>query len=235
MESKLDPLPGGNALPAPPFIHQLLTSSGVNMKKRFIPYGLACALGLGLALGLGARSASAGVINASATWTSALDGDGVNFDYTITLKNLSTSTDPIGTFWFSWTPGQDYMANSPLSESTPAGWAALVTHGGANDGYAIQWVAQSTPADLAPGSSLTFGFKSPESPAQLAGNSPFFAHPPEGTAFLYSGPPFTGDSARIVATPAAAVPEPSTVVLGIVAGLAAFGYKQVKQRKFRKS
>ena len=81
-------------------------------------------------------------INASATVSSAANGS--DFNYTLTLNNSSTSNSGIGTFWYSWTPaGQDFLATSPISVTPPAGWTDTITHGGASDGYAIQFVASS--------------------------------------------------------------------------------------------
>lgn len=181
-------------------------------------------LGLVLVVGLLANPASAGFISASAVVSSTLDADGTNFDYTITLKNSSTSTDGIGTFWFSWVPGKDFMANSPLSETTPAGWAAQVTHGGATDGYAIQWVAGSAASDVPIGGSLTFGFKSPETPAQLAGMSALFPTFPERTATVYNAAPFSADSQQLVV--ASSVPEPSSLLLSLIGGGTLLAYKR---------
>ena len=169
--------------------------------KRIISAAVVCALGFMLI----SRSASAGVIVASASWTDVKDADGVNHDYTITLHNSAASTDVIGTFWFSWVPGADFMANSPISENTPAGWVATVTHvpNIPTNGFAIQWVA-NTGSELTIGDSLTFGFKSAETPAELAGTPPLillngqtFA---EGVTVVYNGAPFSADSLTIVAT-----------------------------------
>jgi hypothetical protein len=176
-------------------------------------------LAIVLAAALLATPASAGPI-VSATQTSKLDADGTDFDYTITLTNSSSSTSPVGTFWFSWVPGKDLMSSSPLSEITPTGWTANVTHGGATDGFGIQWVANGANSDLTPGNSLTFGFKSAEPPAELAGLSKLFPSLPESTAFVYSGGPFSDAGDQIVATPLASVPEPSSLLLTLVGGLA---------------
>ncbi len=188
-----------------------------------------CAAAL-LATTLLAGPASAGFIDAGATLTSALDADGVNYDYTIALKNAPTSTDPIGTFWFAWVPGKDFMSNSPLSISSPAGWASKITHGPATDGYAIQWVAGSAAADVAIGGSLTFGFKSAETPAQLAGKSALYPTFAEATAVVYNAAPFSADSETFVVTPAGSVPEPSTLALSIVGGLTAVALGRARRR-----
>ena len=136
---------------------------------------------------------------------------GGGYNYTITLNNTAASTSPIGTFWYSWIPGEDFLPSSPTSVQPPTGWTDAITHFGALDGYAIEFTA-STPL-LSPGSSLAFKFSSPDSPAAIAGNSPFYPTTPTpvGTSFLYGGiTPFSGASAEIVVQ---SVPEPSSLGL----------------------
>lgn len=179
-----------------------------------------CAIAL-LATGiLIAPSSAPAAFLVSAVESSVLDADGVHYDYSITLKDDAASASPIGTFWFAWIPGQDYMVNAPTSVTSPTGWTSTVTHANtATDGYAIRWVAGAGSL-IQPGQSLTFQFTSLETPAQLAGNSPFFPTTPEMTSFVYDGAPFSANSARFVVTPSAAVPEPSSVVLSLLGGLA---------------
>jgi hypothetical protein len=86
---------------------------------------------------------ASGVISATAA--------GANFDYTITLTNASSSTAGIGTFWYAWTPGADFLATRPISVSAPAGWTGSITHSGANDGFAIEFIANSAADDVQPG------------------------------------------------------------------------------------
>ncbi len=83
----------------------------------------------------------------------------------------------------------------------------MITHGGVGDGYAIQFDANSTVYDVAPGSSLTFGFQSADTPAQLAGVSPFHTSFPVLTSFVYSVGPLRGDGEKILVS-FASVPEP---------------------------
>ena len=97
-------------------------------------------------------------INASATISSVPDGP--DFNYTLTLNNASTSNSGIGTFWYAWVPGEDFMATSPISVTPPAGWTNNITNAGPTDGYAIQFLASSTASAVQPGSSLTFSFVS---------------------------------------------------------------------------
>jgi hypothetical protein len=140
---------------------------------------------------------------ASATLVdSALPGGG--FEYTITLNN--TGTTPIGTFWYAWVPGEDYLATSPTAK-LPGGWSASITGGTPGDGYAIEWTANSTP--LAAGSSMTFQFDSADTPTEIAGDSIYYPGTPVGTSFVYQGGPFSGGFSQFVVV--SAVPEPSTV------------------------
>lgn len=99
---------------------------------------------------------------------------GAQNTYAMTFKDASDATQPIGTVWFAWVPGEDFLPTAPLSESSPAGWNVnAVTHGGATDGYAIQWVASSAASDIPIGGSLSgFGFTTADSPASIKGNSP---------------------------------------------------------------
>jgi hypothetical protein len=179
------------------------------------------ALGAGISY---AASAMAGPIDASATVSAIADGP--NWDYTITLKNLISSTDSVQTFWYAWVPGADFLPTSPSSVSSPTGWTDQITHfpNVSTNGYAIQFV--TTSAALTPGSELEFKFTSADTPAQLAGDSPFYPGTPVGTSFLYSGAPFQGDSLQFVVT---SVPEPSTLTLALVGGLVWFAGLRVRK------
>ena len=101
---------------------------------------------------------SSATINAGAVISSTAAGP--NFNYAITLTNASSSSSGIGTFWYAWVPGQDFLATSPLSVSPPPGWTDNITNAGAGDGFAIQFLANSPANDLQPGSSLNFSFTS---------------------------------------------------------------------------
>jgi len=169
-------------------------------------------------------------IDASAVLTS--EPDGPNFDYSIKLTNSSSSTDPIGTFWFGWVPGQDFLPTSPLNITTPNGWTEQVTNGGPGDGFAIQFIAGAG-FSLDPGTSLTgFGFTSADTPAQLAGNSPFYPTFPATTSFVYNGAPFSSVSEQFVASVSSvsSVPEPSSLILGLCSVLTLAGYLRLKKR-----
>ena len=61
------------------------------------------------------------------------------YHYTITLNNTGVAGDAsINTFWYAWTPGQDYLPSSPTNLMSPGAWVASVTHEGSGDGYGIQ-------------------------------------------------------------------------------------------------
>jgi hypothetical protein len=114
------------------------------------------------------------------------------FHYTVTLNNTGTAGDsPIGTFWFGWVPGEDFMAVKPTGIVTPTGWEANITNAGTSDGFAIQWVASKSTAAVAPGASLSFSFNSTATPAEMDGNSIFYPSTRVETAFVYSGAPFS--------------------------------------------
>lgn len=132
------------------------------------------------------------------------------WQYDISLDDVGT-TD-LGTFWFSWVPGEDFMPSSPTDILSPSDWTEIVTHGGPSDGYAIQWVDDG--ALLTPGNTLTgFEFDSNVSPTTMAGDSPFYTSTPILTSFVYGNGPFSDSGDLFVVTPVSATPEPSTALL----------------------
>jgi hypothetical protein len=135
-----------------------------------------------------------------------------NWQYSFTLND--TGTTNIGTFWFAWKPGQDYMATVPANITAPTGWVFQVTgSNNATDGNAVQWVANTGFAET-PGQSLTgFSFDSATTPDQMAGLSIFHSNPPVATYFVYGGAPFSDAGAGAVA---AQTPEPSTILLTLL-------------------
>ncbi len=125
---------------------------------------------------------------------------GSNFDYTIELKNSSSSTESIGTFWYAWiaVPFEDFLATKPVSVSPPTGWTETLTNIGSADGYGIEFVS-SSPADNVPvGGTLDFNFTSADNPASVNGNSVFYPGTPVGTSFVYSLGPEQGDADEFV-------------------------------------
>jgi hypothetical protein len=154
-------------------------------------------------------------INASAVISSTAAG--ANSDYTITLTNASSSNAGIGTFWYAWVPGGDFLATSPISVSPPAGWSDTITHMGTNDGYAIEFIANSAAADVQPGSSLSFSFTSADPPSSVNGNSAFYPDQPTSTAIVYPQGPFSDAGHRLLVTPAqSATPTPPVTETSVV-------------------
>jgi hypothetical protein len=139
--------------------------------------------------------------------------------YTITLKDTGTTT--VGTFWYSWIPGADFMPVAPLSVARPAGWTDTITNMGSNDGFAIQWVASSPSSDLQPGQSKAFHFHSSATPKEMFGESTFHPGNLVTTSFIYSGKPFSDGgfefhSSSNKVSPAAPAPGASaTELLGL--------------------
>ena len=132
------------------------------------------------------------------------------YTYNVTVQDSASSTLPIGTYWFAWVPGKDFLTTPPASIVTPAGWTANVTHGGATDGYAIQWIAGSAAADVTAGNSLGFSFTSVDPPSSVFGNSSAFPTFLTTTSVAYEGAPFSDSGATFAAT---VVPEPVTIGL----------------------
>jgi hypothetical protein len=169
-------------------------------------------------------SAHATGIAATATYTSVTDPStpGV-YDYNLTLNNTGTTT--IGTFWFSWIPGGDFLSTTPSSVIAPSGWTVSVFNNGI-DGQSIRWV--TTTNLLQAGQSLAgFSFDSTESPDQLLLNyngSGKGAGLPVLTSFVYIGKPLGDPGDQFVAS--AATPEPGSMLLTLTGlGMAAGSLK----------
>ena len=146
------------------------------------------------------------------------------WNYSFTLSD--TGTTPIGTFWFSWLPGQGFMQTAPMSAVAPTGWVAVTTNGtAAGDGFSERWV--DTAGALMPGQSVSgLSFVSSTTPGEIAGASPFHGGIPELTSDVYMGAPLVGPDAPLLVTLApAATPEPSTVLLTLLAGVALLHFK----------
>jgi hypothetical protein len=172
-----------------------------------------------LALSFLAAVPTAALAAESGTAVFTASTSGAPFNYTGVLNNTSTDASTIGTLWFSWVPGEDFLPTSPTNITSPTGWQDVITHGGPTDGFAIQWTAKTPAADLAAGSSLSgFGFTSADTPPQLQGSSPFFPGTPVGTSFLYTSAPFSDGGTKIIASTVVA-PEPASLGALTLGGL----------------
>jgi uncharacterized protein (DUF2141 family) len=162
------------------------------------------------------ESASAQPVLVSTTGS----GPSTTYNYNITLKD--TGTTALGTFWFGWVPGEDFLKSMPTAISDPTGWQHIVTGGSPGDGFAIQWTA--TGAGMSAGQSLSgFKFSSADSPTVLAGNSA--AHPtsPAETSFVYIGAPFNDPGFQFVGLPPTVTTSASLVVTPPAAQIATAG------------
>ena len=126
--------------------------------------------------------------------------DGVNFDYTVKLTNSASSTSGIGTFWFSWVPGQDFLARSPISVTPPPGWTDNIMHNGPTDGFSIQFLASNPADDVQPGGSMNFMFTSADTPTAVSANSVDFPGMAVGTSVVYPAGPFSDAGHQFVVT-----------------------------------
>ncbi len=116
------------------------------------------------------------------------------YQYAVTLTDSAaapaTTVNQVGTFWFAWVPGADYLDTKPLSVTAPTGWTDQIIHAGPSDGFSIQWVASSNAIQA--GKSLGgFSFTSADTPAQVFGASKFYPSANVNTAFVYAGAPET--------------------------------------------
>jgi hypothetical protein len=184
----------------------------------------------GILLTAGFPSAPVFAANITASAVISSKPDGADFDYTITLTNSSSSDSGIGTFWFGWVPGEDFLPTSPLSVTPPTGWQDIITHAQppANDGFAIQFKAMTSAASVAPGTSLSFMFTSADTPAQIAGISPFHPGIAATTSVVFPGAPFSDAGHQFVV---ASVPEPSTLALGTLSIMTSFIYLRMRRKR----
>ena len=178
------------------------------------------AIGLAaLAIACACAAAPATAAEAASATFSSIQLSPTSWQYSLTLND--TGTTNLGTFWFAWVPGEDFLATAPTNIADPSGWSAKTTHDGAGDGFAIQWKAGAG-ALLAPGQSLAgFMFDSDTSPAEMMGDSVFFPGTPVTTTFVYSGAPFSDAGVEFLVEPAVStVPEPSSLALMDLGALA---------------
>ncbi|MEI9987418.1 MAG: hypothetical protein WDN69_32320 [Aliidongia sp.] len=165
------------------------------------------ALALAAALTAFLPASAQAALSATATISSSQNSDG-SFHYEMTLTNTGSTT--IGTFWFSWIPGANYMQATPTNIQAPSGWTENTVMGG---GTSLQYVANSL---LASGATLSgFSFDSPLTPAQMTG--PSSGGNLVDTSFVYIAAPLADPGEKIVPTAAAPL-APSTAVSSILPG-----------------
>ncbi len=132
-------------------------------------------------------------ISATATVAGTANGAG-GYNYSVTLND--TGATAIGTFWFGWIPGQDFLTQNPSAIGFPSGWTdSIVAFGG---GYSIEWSANSAANYIQPGgSSFAFTFSSAETPAMLGANSTLAPTYPSTTSYVYAAAPFVSSGVQI--------------------------------------
>jgi hypothetical protein len=167
---------------------------------------------------------------ASATLSSTELSPGL-WQYNLTLDD--TGTTNVGTLWFSWIPGEDFMPTDPSDVTGPASWTDTITGGGTGDGYAIRWVAGTGVALTAGESIAGFSFESTTSPTTMAGTSPF--HPePVLTSFIYSGAPFSDSGYQFQVQQVSGAPEPATGWLFLVCGSGLMAIRRLRVKNGKK-
>lgn len=167
--------------------------------------------------------ASASLMATAAIHATSLDSG--EYQYDVQLNNVGTTT--IGTFWFAWEPGFNYLSATPSNIVSPTGWSfQITTEPGATDA-GILWMAGAQ--TLAPGASLAFSFQSTETPDQLSGQAPApNADAPITTSFVYSGGPFS-DAGYEFSAPVSTVPLPGS--LGLLASGLITGFGFVRRQR----
>jgi len=176
--------------------YDFLAKNLENLMNKAIKSLVGCAL-MG-ALAFAAHAAE----DASATLTS-LSGSGP-FTYALTLTDSGSTT--IGSVWFAWKPGFNYLPSVPSSApSQTTGWGTSIQ--GTTGAASVQFTAGSSASYLQPGQSATFDFTTADSPSTLAGDS---GSTPIGTSVAYSAGLFSDGGVQFVAT---STPEPSSWAL----------------------
>jgi hypothetical protein len=166
------------------------------------------AIGMILVVAGAASAAETASATISETGTS-----GTNFNYAITLHDTGTTT--IGSFWYSWIPGYDFLPSTPASAPSPTGWSSnIISASPPDDGGSIQWIASGSANYIQPGGSLTFNFSSPDNFASVTGTSPYSPYA-VGTSYIYSHGLFSDGGYQFVV----AAPEPASASLLGVAGV----------------
>jgi hypothetical protein len=156
-----------------------------------------------------ALAATAAHAQIAATATVSTASTTSPYSYTVTLHN--TGTTNIGTLWFGWIPGYDFLPTAPTNITVPSGWTGFSDGPDfSGDGYSLEMYNLSGSA-LAPGGTDTFNFTSTSSPTALEGAAPFITSDKVTTSFVYIGFPENDPGFQFNA--AVAVPEPASLTL----------------------
>jgi len=103
------------------------------------------------------------------------DQGGGQYANAITVHNTGTTT--IGTFWYSWIPGENFMPSAPTNITSPPGWNAQV-YVFAGPTYSIEWYTYNPASYIPAGAQLAgFNYNGTMSPAALqqpAANDPHY-------------------------------------------------------------
>jgi hypothetical protein len=112
--------------------------------------------------------------------------DGSNFDYAIQLTDTGQTT--IGSWWYGWIPGYNFLASTPTVTSNPTGWTDSVIPGYAPyAGASVQWFASGPASYIQPGGSVTFDIRTPDDLTTMTGPSPYgFGYYDSGDSYVYS-------------------------------------------------
>ncbi len=164
-----------------------------------------------LAAFVGCAPVALGQLGGSGELTPTPLGGGQYSDV-ISIHNSGTTT--IGTFWFAWIRGGDFLFTAPTSVASPAGWTGFVQ--GGPGAYSIEWVANSAASYLASGGSLSgFSFQSGDSPSVLTGPASSDPSYLTTTSFFYVGPALGDPGFQLVVS---VVPAPGGLGVCGVAG-----------------
>ncbi|MBX9737026.1 MAG: hypothetical protein K2X32_08875 [Phycisphaerales bacterium] len=143
---------------------------------------------------------TAGVANAALQGSATVNPTqltATTWRYDVSISN--TGTTPIGTLWFAWIPGQNYLTSQPTSIQSAAGWTPAAI--GSGSAWSVRWTAQNTSVDINAGGSLGgFSFVSSMTPTAISGNSPVFTTTPVTTSFFYEAAAFGDPGFRFVAS-----------------------------------
>ena len=155
-----------------------------------------------------ALSLSANAARASLGATATISTTSTTSPYTYTISLDNTGTTNIGTLWFGWIPGYDFLPTTPTNISVPTGWTGFSDGPDfPGDGYSLEMYNLSG-SPIAPGGTGTFTFTSP---AAFQANAPNITSDKVTTSFVYIATPESDPGFQFNA--AVAVPEPATLSL----------------------